>query len=158
MTFRGLLSTAGFIFMRMISRFITVLVFRIYKTVLMRSTEICSRYMNGQRLMDCSWIRKRAQSYWYIDINKKLTNGTTILERGLPICGLRPHHITMHENKSMTLPTPHIGYSRHGLFFKRLDCQSNAKPFEKNHDILRSRIRDLSMQSWYFASYLVDRC
>jgi hypothetical protein len=51
--FRGLLSTAGFIFMmRMISRFITVLVFRIYKSVMMRSIWICSRYMSEQRLMD----------------------------------------------------------------------------------------------------------
>jgi hypothetical protein len=38
MTFRRLLSTASFVFMRMISRFITVLVFRIYKGVMMRST------------------------------------------------------------------------------------------------------------------------
>jgi hypothetical protein len=52
MTFQRLLSTAGFIFMRMICRFITVLVFRIYKGVMMRSTWICSRYMSGQRLMD----------------------------------------------------------------------------------------------------------
>jgi hypothetical protein len=33
-----LLSTAGFIFMRMISRFIIVLIFQIYKGVMMRST------------------------------------------------------------------------------------------------------------------------
>jgi hypothetical protein len=45
---------------------------------------------------------------------KKKTNGTTILERGLP---------------------PHICHSRHGfgLFFTRLDCHSNAKPSEKDH-------------------------
>jgi hypothetical protein len=66
MTFRGLLSTAGFIFMRMISRFITVLVFRIYEGVMMRSTWICNRYMSGQRLMDWNWIRKRAMQNWYI--------------------------------------------------------------------------------------------
>jgi hypothetical protein len=28
-----------------------------------------------------------------VDIDKKKTNGTTILERGLPICGLRPNHV-----------------------------------------------------------------
>jgi hypothetical protein len=50
-----------FIFLRIISRFITVLVFRIYKGVMMRSTWICSRYMSGQRRMDWSWIRKRAR-------------------------------------------------------------------------------------------------
>jgi hypothetical protein len=32
----------------------------------------------------------------------------------------------------MTFPTPHIGHSRHGLFFTRLDGQSNAKPSEKD--------------------------
>jgi hypothetical protein len=35
----------------------------------------------------------------------------------------------------MTFPTPHIGHSRHGLFFTILDCQSNAKPSEKEHDL-----------------------
>jgi hypothetical protein len=44
----------------------------------------------------------------------KQTNGTTILERGLPICGLRPNH-----------------------------CQSHAKPSEKNHDLPGIRTRDL---------------
>jgi hypothetical protein len=34
----------------------------------------------------------------------------------------------------MPFPTPHIGHSRHGLFFTRLDCQSNTKPSEKDHD------------------------
>jgi hypothetical protein len=38
----------------------------------------------------------------------------------------------MYVSKSMTFPTPHVGHSRHGLFFTRLDCQSNAKPFEKD--------------------------
>jgi hypothetical protein len=36
---------------------------------------------------------------------------------------------------SMTFPTRHIGHSSHGLFFTRLDCQSNAKPSEKDHDL-----------------------
>jgi hypothetical protein len=35
----------------------------------------------------------------------------------------------------MTFPTPHIGHSRHGLFFTRLNCKSNAKPSEKDHDL-----------------------
>jgi hypothetical protein len=35
----------------------------------------------------------------------------------------------------MTFPNPHIGQSRHGLFFTRLNFQSNAKPYEKNHDL-----------------------
>jgi hypothetical protein len=35
----------------------------------------------------------------------------------------------------MTFSTLHIGHSRHGLFFTRLDCQSNVKPSEKNHDL-----------------------
>jgi hypothetical protein len=39
-------------------------------------------------------------------------------------------------SKSMTFPTPHTGQSRHGLSFTRLDCQSNAKPSEKDHEIL----------------------
>jgi hypothetical protein len=45
--------------------------------------------------------------------------------------------------KSMTFPTPHIVHSRHGLFFTRLDCQSNAKPSEKDHDLPGNRTRDL---------------
>jgi hypothetical protein len=39
----------------------------------------------------------------------------------------------MYVSKSLTFPTPHIGHSRHGLFFTRLD--SNAKPSEKDHDL-----------------------
>jgi hypothetical protein len=35
----------------------------------------------------------------------------------------------------LTFLTPHIGHSRHGLFFTRLNCQSNAKPSEKDHDL-----------------------
>jgi hypothetical protein len=34
----------------------------------------------------------------------------------------------------MTFSTPHIGDSRHGLFFTKLDCQSNAKASEKDHN------------------------
>jgi hypothetical protein len=41
----------------------------------------------------------------------------------------------MYVSKSMTFPTPLIGHSRHGLFFTRLDCQSNAKPSEKDNDL-----------------------
>jgi hypothetical protein len=49
----------------------------------------------------------------------------------------------MYVSKSMTFPTPHKGHSRHGLFFTRLDCQSNAKPSEKDHDLLGIRTWDL---------------
>jgi hypothetical protein len=42
----------------------------------------------------------------------------------------------------MIFPTPHIGHSRHGLFFTRLDCQSNAKPSVKDHDLPGTRTRD----------------
>jgi hypothetical protein len=35
----------------------------------------------------------------------------------------------------MSFSTPYKGHSRHGLFFTRLDCQSNAKPPEKDHDL-----------------------
>jgi hypothetical protein len=41
----------------------------------------------------------------------------------------------MYVSKSLTFPTLHIGHSRHGLFFTRLDCQPNAKPCEKDHDL-----------------------
>jgi hypothetical protein len=37
----------------------------------------------------------------------------------------------------LTVSTPHIGHSRHGLFFKRLDCQFNAKLSEKYHNLPR---------------------
>jgi hypothetical protein len=44
----------------------------------------------------------------------------------------------------MTFATPHdVGHSRHGLFFTRLDYQSNAKPTEKDHDLPGIRTRDL---------------
>jgi hypothetical protein len=43
----------------------------------------------------------------------------------------------------MTIPTSQIDHSRYGLFFTRLDCQSNAKPFEKDHDLPRIRTQDL---------------
>jgi hypothetical protein len=43
----------------------------------------------------------------------------------------------------MTFPTPLIGHLRNGLFFTRLDCQSNAKPSENDHDLPGTRIRDL---------------
>jgi hypothetical protein len=42
---------------------------------------------------------------------------------------------TVYVSKSMTFSTPHMGHSRHGLFFTRFDCQSNAKPSEKDHDL-----------------------
>jgi hypothetical protein len=48
MTFQWLLSTTGFIFMRMISGFITVLVFRINKGVMMRSTWIWAETESGK--------------------------------------------------------------------------------------------------------------
>jgi hypothetical protein len=43
----------------------------------------------------------------------------------------------------MIFSTPHIGHSRHGLFFTRLDCQSNAIPSEKDHDLPWIRTWDL---------------
>jgi hypothetical protein len=49
----------------------------------------------------------------------------------------------------MTFPTPHIGHSRYGLYFTRLDCQSNAKPSEKDHDLSGIRTRDLWSSSQY---------
>jgi hypothetical protein len=45
------------------------------------------------------------------------------------------YSLTMYVSKSMTFPTPHIGHSRHGLFFTTLDCQSNDNPSEKDHDL-----------------------
>jgi hypothetical protein len=47
----------------------------------------------------------------------------------------------MYVSKSVTFPTPDIGHTRHGLFFRRLDCQSNAKPSEKDHDLTGIRAR-----------------
>jgi hypothetical protein len=43
--------------------------------------------------------------------------------------------LSIYKIKSKIFPTPHIGHSRQGLFFARLDCQSNAKPSEKDHDL-----------------------
>jgi hypothetical protein len=47
----------------------------------------------------------------------------------------------------MTFLTPHTNYSRHGLFFTRLDCQSNGKPSEKDHDLPGIRTRDIRSSS-----------
>jgi hypothetical protein len=38
-------------------------------------------------------------------------------------------------------------YMGHGLFFTRLDCQSNAKPSEKDYDLPGIRTRDLWISS-----------
>jgi hypothetical protein len=40
----------------------------------------------------------------------------------------------MYVSKSVSFTTPHIGHSRHGLFFTRVDSQFNAKLSEKDHD------------------------
>jgi hypothetical protein len=77
------------------------------------------------------------------------------LERGLPICGLRPNRVV---NKSMTFAIPHIGHSRHGLFSIRLDCQSNAKPSEKDHDLPGIRTRDLWSSSQHTLHHLGRHC
>jgi hypothetical protein len=42
----------------------------------------------------------------------------------------------------LTFSTPHIGHSRHRLFFTKLDCPSNAKPSEKDHDLSGTRTWD----------------
>jgi hypothetical protein len=49
----------------------------------------------------------------------------------------------MYVSKLMTFPTRHIGHSRHGLFFIRLDCQSNTDPSDKDHDLPGTQTRDL---------------
>jgi hypothetical protein len=49
----------------------------------------------------------------------------------------------MHVSKWMTFPTPHIGHSRHDLYFTRFDCQTNAKTSEKDHDLLGIQARNL---------------
>jgi hypothetical protein len=57
-------------------------------------------------------------------------------------------NLTMYVSKLILIfSTPHIGHSRHGLFFTRLDCQSNAKPSEKDHDLHGIRTRDLWISS-----------
>jgi hypothetical protein len=53
----------------------------------------------------------------------------------------------MYVSKSMTFQTPHIGHLRHGLFFTRLDCQSNPELSEKDHDLPGIRARDLWSRS-----------
>jgi hypothetical protein len=55
----------------------------------------------------------------------------------------------MYVCKSMTFPTPHVGHSRHGLFFTRPDCKFNAKPSEKDHDLLGIRAWDPWSSSQY---------
>jgi hypothetical protein len=42
----------------------------------------------------------------------------------------------------MIFPTLHIGHSRYGLFFTRLNCQFTAKSSKKDHDLPGIRTRD----------------
>jgi hypothetical protein len=53
----------------------------------------------------------------------------------------------MYVSKPMIYPTPHIGHLRHGFFFTGLDCQSNANPSEKDHDLPEIQTRDLWISS-----------
>jgi hypothetical protein len=56
----------------------------------------------------------------------------TILERGLPICGLK----TNHENELVDdfFNSTYRSLDPWFIFYK-MDCQSNAKPSEKDHDL-----------------------
>jgi hypothetical protein len=47
----------------------------------------------------------------------------------------------------LTFSTPNLCHSRHVLFFTRLDCHSNAKPSEKDHDLPGIRTQDLRISS-----------
>jgi hypothetical protein len=68
----------------------------------------------GRTLRDCYFLR----DWIFFSSGIPKTNGTTILERGLAICGLRPYRVYRKVSR-LLLPTPHIGHSRHGLFFTR---------------------------------------
>jgi hypothetical protein len=67
----------------------------------------------------------------------------TILERGLPICGLRPNHIC---EVSLFSNSSYRSFETWFIFYK-MDCQSNAKPSEKDHDLPGIRTRDLWISS-----------
>jgi hypothetical protein len=73
-------------------------------------------------------------------IKKNKPMAPTILERGLPICGLRPNHICDFSNSSCR------SFETWFIFYK-MDCKSNAKPSEKNHDLPGTRTRNLWISS-----------
>jgi hypothetical protein len=64
----------------------------------------------------------------------------TILERGLPICGLRTNH--EYELVDDCFNSAYRSFDQWFIFYK-MDCQSNAKPSEKDHDLPGIRTRDL---------------
>jgi hypothetical protein len=88
--------------MRSASILISVLFVKLYNLteLLLTLTEILKGLMSIYRTSMVSWSDEKKWnliknlSFLYEQTNKqKQTNGTTILERGLPICGLRPNHV-----------------------------------------------------------------
>jgi hypothetical protein len=55
--------------------------------------------------------------------------------------------VTWPVSKSMTFPTPHIGHSRHGLFFTIIDWIFNPMLNLQEHDLPGIRARDLWSRS-----------
>jgi hypothetical protein len=59
---------------------------------------------------------------------------STILGRGLPICGLRPYHVC--EQVDDFFNSAYRSFETWFIFYK-MNCQSNAKTSEKVHDLPR---------------------
>jgi hypothetical protein len=81
-----------------------------------------------------SWKNHRLTSHTWLGLNPQI---------GRPLSRIVAIGLYMYVSESMTFITPHVGHSRYGLFFTRLDCQSTAKPSEKYHDLPRIRTWDL---------------
>jgi hypothetical protein len=78
-----------------------------------------------------SWnlVRGHIQNvcYYYTRVSKK-PMAPTILERGLPICGLWPNHVC--ELVDDFFNSAYMSFETWFIFYK-MDCQSNARPSEK---------------------------
>jgi hypothetical protein len=70
----------------------------------------------------------------------------TILERGLPICGLRPNQ-TMNVKQVDDFSNSSYRSFETWFIFYKMDFQSNAKPSEKDHDFPGIQTRDLWISS-----------
>jgi hypothetical protein len=68
----------------------------------------------------------------------------TNLEWSLPICGLRPNRVR--ELLDDFFNSTYRSFETWFIFYK-MDCKSNAKPSEKDHDLPGIQTRDLWISS-----------
>jgi hypothetical protein len=73
----------------------------------------------------------------------------TILDRGLPICGLRPIHVCEWVHDYFN--SAYRSFETWFIFYK-IDCQFNAKPSEKDQNLPGIQTRDLWISTQQIAN------